>query len=520
MTECKDTIESRNASSLRPTTGFAYSPTIQLYQLDALRADFEKNAFYIPSNTNAGTTLNEFIDLYSQETFNVAIISFNNFLLSANRNDNLNISQNYPFVKERLDRGVAITPIEFAAFMNDSGYNPYSIQISQASTPKTVLKNYNYSLSGSFSKSTMGSFCELAPSIFGAVAGFFTAIQGFANKITDIINSIKNFSLASLLDNLKSKIINVIDSAIQKVKSIIENFSMDGLISQTNQYFHNKVLAKFNVLKNKAMSFFDPTNIENFKKKIEGLVSYAANIFKNPSAEEIQFLIYRFCSFITQVENLINGIKNPLEDFNNRYVYAGRILGSNSSINTINAVSAGAKRFNSDETAAAIASGVSAESIRGNQPAPTSEEYKNLPPWNEGKGDSRVTFRGNWVKPKEQGGMGEEGWNAPFPANLDAKVYLMRVYNEFSRRTGVRQIIINSAYRSSEYNERIRQAGGGAAPNSMHIKGIAFDVTWSGYPRYRDEFIAVARSYGFNGVGVYGSFTHIDKRETFTQWSG
>lgn len=520
MAECIDTSESNNRRSLISTDGFAYSPTIQFYQLDRIQTEFESNAFYIPSSLSSGTTITDFVDLYGQEQFTQSLISFNNFLLSSNANPSLNLSQNYPLVKQRLDKGVAITPIEFAVFMQDSGYNPYTVQSVQVTNPRAVLSIYNSSINGSFTDSSMKTFCELAPSIFGAVAGFFTAIRGFANKITDIISKIQNFSLAGLIEGLKNKIMNVIEKSIQKVKNIIENFSMDGLINGVNQFFHNKVLAKFQQLKNNVMKFFDKENIENFKKKIEGLISYATNIFKDPKIEEIQFLIYRFCSFITQVEDIINSLKNPLEEFNNRYVYAGRILSSNSSSNTAAAVSAGAKRFNSDEVEAAIASGIDAETIRGNRPAPTADEYRSLPQWNEGRGDARITFRGNWVRPKEQGGMGEEGWNAPMPVNLDARVYLMRVYAEFSRQTGVNQLTINSAYRSSEYNAAIRRRGGGAARNSKHIQGIAFDVTWSGYPRYREEFIAIARRQGFNGIGRYNSFTHIDLRENPTQWSG
>jgi hypothetical protein len=513
MTEiCKDTTESINTASLISTDNFAYSPTIQLYQLDRLQLEFEKNIVYVPQS-------NEFIDLYGQELFNTALISFNNFLAAANRNPNLNLAVDYPYVQERLNKGVAITSIEFSVFMSDSGLNPYTTQSLQVTNPKTVLALYESSINGSFTQSTMGTFCELAPSIFGAVSDFFDKIQNFANKITDIIGKIQNFSLASLLDSLKTKILKVVEDSINKIKKIVENFSMDGLISDANKFFHSKVLGKFYTLKADAMKFFDKLNVENFKKKIEGLLSYAANIFKDPKIEEIQFLIYRFCSFISNVENIINGVKAPLEDFSNRYVYAGNILKTNSSINTIAAVSAGAKRPVEDDVKAAIERGISAEKIRGNQQPPSADEYKDLPQWNEGKGDSRVKFEGNWVKPRSQGGMGEDGWNMPgnSNANIDSKVYLMRVYKEFSRKTGVNQIIINSAYRDPIYNANIRPPG---ARNSKHMLGIAFDIKWNGYPNNREVFIEIARSFGFKGIGIYRTFVHIDRRAAPYTWNG
>jgi hypothetical protein len=431
---------------------------------------------------------------------------------------------NYPLVNDRISKGVAITTIEYIDFMEDIGYNPITIQSAITSSPKTVLKLYNSHINGRFSKSTMGTFCELAPSIFGAVAGFFTAIRNFANKITDIVNKIQNFSLAALLTSLKDKIMSVIENTIEKVKSIIENFSIDELISDVNKFFHNKIANKFFLLKSKAMKFFESINVENFKKKIEGLISYATNIFKDPKIEEIQFLIYRFCSFITQVEDIINGIKSPLEDFSNKYVYAGNILKTNSSVNTIDAVNSGAKRFDEAEIAAAIERGAALETASGNQPLITGPEKDDLPGWNNGKGDSRVTFAGNWIKPPGEGcagGMGSEGWELDTDVFLTSKILLMRVYKEFSKQTGVNQITINSAYRSPKYNYCLSKRTSGVAKTSQHIQGKAFDVTWAGWPNNLDVFIEVAKSVGFNGIGIYrkSNFVHIDRGPT-RSWNG
>jgi hypothetical protein len=517
MTDCNDSLESKNASNLISTTGFAYSPTIQIYQLDAIRANFEKNVVYVPAS-------NEFVDLYGQEVFNQALIAFNNFLSAANTNTNLNLPVNYPLVQDRIDRGVAITPVELTIFMQDSGYNPVSIQAAMTTGPKNVLSLYNSNINGNFSKSTMGTFCELAPAIFGAIAGFFTTIGAIANTIADIINKIQNFSLAALLDELKKKITDVIEKTIEKVKKIIENFTLEGLVKEVEQYFHQNIVAKFEILRDEALAFFEQFNVENFKKRVDGLISYATGIFKDLKLEEIQFLIYRFCSFITQVEDMINGLKNPLEAFTNRYVYAGKILESNSSVVTAAAVAAGAHRPGKDELAAAIAAGITAESIRGNQPPPTTEERKDVPTWDgvmSGR-DTRLVFGSKWSKPpaspRSKGGMGKLGWDYSTENSKDVKVYLMRVYKAFSTRTGINQLIITSHYRDPEYNASIK----GASTTSLHMSGLAFDISWAGYPKYRNDFIEIAKSYDFNGIGVYGpksgNFVHIDRGRNST-WS-
>jgi hypothetical protein len=502
MSVCNDSIESKNSSSLISTDGFAYSPTIQIYQLDKITAEFAKNSVIIFEDP--------FIQTYGQEVFNQSLISFNNFLVAANANEFLNLTVNYPLVKSRIDRGVAITGVEFTDFMENSGYNPITIGPQQTLNPKRVLSLYDSHINGRFTKSTMGTFCELAPAIFGAVAGFFTAVGAIANKITDIINSIQNFSLASLLDNLKKKILSVIESAIERVKNVIQNFTLQGLADTAQQFFQTQILSRFKELKDQALSFFDKNNIEEFKKRIEGLISYATSIFKNPNIEEIQFLIYRFCSFITQVEDIINSVRKPLDNFSNRYISAGRILESQSNFNTASAVSAGAKRFNNDEVYGAVTTGIGFETAAGNPPPPSSGEIDGVTPWNDGNGDSRIKFGGGPI------GDGPESW---YRMSVEAKVGLMRLQQKFGR-----QLTVTSAYRSTEkqarlFAEAVQKYGSEAAArkkvappgSSKHEGGTALDISWSGFPSGKSEFIQFARESGFKGFGVsYSNFIHID----------
>jgi hypothetical protein len=502
MTICNDSIESRNSSSLISTDGFAYSPTIQIYQLDKITAEFAKNSVIIFEDP--------FIQTYGQEVFNQSLISFNNFLVAANANEFLNLTVNYPLVKSRIDRGVAITSVEFTDFMENSGYNPITIGPQQTLNPKGVLSLYNSHINGRFSKSTMGTFCELAPAFFGAVAGFFTAVGAIANKITDIINSIQNFSLSSLLDNLKKKILSVIENAIERVKSVIQNFTLQGLANAAQQFFQTQILSRFKELKDQALSFFDKNNIEEFKKRIEGLISYATSIFKNPNLEEIQFLIYRFCSFITQVEDIINSVRKPLDNFSNRYISAGRILESQSNFNTASAVSAGAKRFNNDEVYSAVTTGIGFETAAGNPPPPSSGEIDGVTPWNDGNGDSRIKFGGGPI------GDGPESW---YRMSVEAKVGLMRLQQKFGK-----QLTVTSAYRSTEKQARflaeaVQKYGSEAAArkkvappgSSKHEGGTALDISWAGFPSGKSEFIQFAREAGFKGFGIsYSNFIHID----------
>lgn len=72
-------------------------------------------------------------------------------------------------------------------------------------------------------------------------------------------------------------------------------------------------------------------------------------------------------------------------------------------------------------------------------------------------------------------------------------------------------ILINSAYRYPAYNARI-----GGASRSRHMIGDATDIVVPGMkPK---EVADVAERFGFDGVGRYPTFTHLDSRGYRARW--
>ena len=68
------------------------------------------------------------------------------------------------------------------------------------------------------------------------------------------------------------------------------------------------------------------------------------------------------------------------------------------------------------------------------------------------------------------------------------------------------KLYINSAYRSSAYNQKI-----GGAKNSMHVQGKAYDIAWPNKTQQgKVSFITNAIKAGFTGIGVYTNFCHVD----------
>ena len=78
-------------------------------------------------------------------------------------------------------------------------------------------------------------------------------------------------------------------------------------------------------------------------------------------------------------------------------------------------------------------------------------------------------------------------------------------------------VIINSAYRTPQYNAKV-----GGVAHSQHCYGTAADISVKG--RTPAEVAAFARRImpDWGGVGVYAKkgFTHVDVREKKSDWTG
>ena len=68
-------------------------------------------------------------------------------------------------------------------------------------------------------------------------------------------------------------------------------------------------------------------------------------------------------------------------------------------------------------------------------------------------------------------------------------------------------VIINSAYRTESYNEKV-----GGAKNSYHTKGRAFDIRVKGHTAR--EVALYAKKLGVKGIILYSTFVHLDSRDT------
>ena len=108
---------------------------------------------------------------------------------------------------------------------------------------------------------------------------------------------------------------------------------------------------------------------------------------------------------------------------------------------------------------------------------------------------------------------GTRGPKGPLLLNFDALDKLQGLRSHIGK-----PFHVNSAYRSPEYNAWLSTQSGGVASRSKHVEGIAFDISM--HNQDRTEFVRLAREFGFNGIGHYNTFTHIDTRENQAEWWG
>mgnify|MGYP002516474989 CR=1 FL=1 len=76
-------------------------------------------------------------------------------------------------------------------------------------------------------------------------------------------------------------------------------------------------------------------------------------------------------------------------------------------------------------------------------------------------------------------------------------------------------VVINSAYRTVGKNKAV-----GGAAYSQHLYGTAADISVSGVTPKQVAAYAEKLLANTGGIGIYGTFVHIDVREVKSRWNG
>ena len=91
---------------------------------------------------------------------------------------------------------------------------------------------------------------------------------------------------------------------------------------------------------------------------------------------------------------------------------------------------------------------------------------------------------------------------------------LVEILQEIRSHFG-RAVTINSAFRTATKNKAV-----GGATNSQHLYGMAADISVKGVSPSRVAAFAETLLPNTGGIGIYGTFCHVDVRATKSRWKG
>jgi len=439
----------------------------------------------------------------------------------------------YEVLDSRLQQG-PITALEWASFMENGNYTPATAIKSSNAKGSRFLDELNSYYNGDFADSILGGFCGLFNNIFGAINSFFdmlNKIDGFIQDVFTFLKKIKNIKneilaafeaikVKAIIEAIKEKIGEMVEAAILKVCQSISNFDVTAIIGTNipNPSPAQVQAAKDGEEKKSALaSVCGEDNAKLIKEKIQNIINYATGLFENPSIEEIFMLISRLCGMAAGIEGLFKKLKDPLNDFANRYDEVFNTLSNASNRVTGEAIRAGGIRATEEgrqeliNNARRIWSGLTGDAADGaratnrNMIPPTVEEIAGVPSWEDIKDNNHplIRIQGGWTIRMQNK---HEGWTKLTP---DIRIAIMRL-QKAAVEEGVFSgpIILNSGYRNPTYNANV-----GGVKSSQHLSGKAADLTWNGFRnrgKKLDTFQDLARSFGFRGFGFYNNFFHCD----------
>jgi uncharacterized protein YcbK (DUF882 family) len=426
----------------------------------------------------------------------------------------------WPDLSDRLQRG-ELGIIEYVDFLNEFNYTISDLQTQTQINPATVAFQLDSYYKNTFYNSVMGGFCKRIEGVFGAIDAFFdlvNAVNGFITKALSFVGNLKSGKFFKdiaeqglakvLIKEIEEKIISVIQKAWKKIQQTLENFNLLNYVDCAANFINQNVAKRAYKLRQEALAFLNDVNLKSLIKRVEKLFDYAVNLFDRPGLAEIQYLVLRFCSFISNIEALINEIKKPSQNFALKYQTVVNRLDRASSAASALAVASGAKRYSKEQrkiSANALAAkwtnpdGEILPTNTGNKPANmpeiTCKEINNIPTWDEVRlGKSSIfTFQNDGKSFIDK----EAAWTG---MHCNFLVNIMRIQKEIGK-----PFQINSGWRSQQANKQV-----GGADNSYHGVGRAIDISKKTLNSDDIKKIrSLVKKYNYE-VLSYGSHIHIE----------
>jgi len=315
-------------------------------------------------------------------------------------------SSNYPSLDNRWNRG-NVTQLEMADFMESYNYSP-NVIINQ--TPDVLLSNLDRYYQGDIYESILGGFCNSMNNLFNTIDSFYDLIGEIDGIIQDAAAAYAKFQallgkyegmnplevleeevVKKLVKEIQEKIIDSVVKIYEKIMAAINNFDIMDQIGDLVVGIDKSHTKYIMTRKERMCNELTKEQQEKMKNKLKGFMDYAFGLFEQMDLATMQFLVARFCALASNVEALVNEIKNPLDDYGNRYQRVIKRLQAIGNQNTSTAIRNGAIRFSKEQKQQDINSlnsiwnsdGSAGQTIPGYEKIDVeeikAEDYKNLP---------------------------------------------------------------------------------------------------------------------------------------------
>ena len=446
-------------------------------------------------------------------------------------------SSNFPALNNRWDRG-NVSTIEVADFIEAYNYSPNGIQ---NQTPNKLLSDLDGYYNGGIYESALGGFCNSMNNLFNQIDAFYDLIGVVDGLIQDAAAIYRKFLalkgkyegqtpleiiqeeiVKALMREIREKILDSIVKIYEKVMAAIDNFDIMDQIGDLVVGIDKSHTKYIMTRKERMCNEFTEEAQKKVKDRVKGFMDYAFSLFEQMDLATMQFLVARFCALAANIEGLVNEIKNPLDDYGNRYQRVIKRLQAIGNQNTSTAIRNGAIRFSPEQKQSDINT---LNSIWNNEGSSITipgyekvdveeikaEDYKNLP-------NCMAVMKGNDARFGVEGDVFDEEKGIGIPAythlDLDIKVYLARLQAIYGNK-----IIITNGWVSQKYNQETLKKEN----DNPHLSGLVIDIKMDDSFKNSDEiedgdswipfFTKNAKKSGFLGVVIYDKHIHLDVRE-------
>jgi len=421
-----------------------------------------------------------------------------------------------------------------------------------------ILGQLDFYLDQNFGKTISAGFCSILANPFQNIMKLVAQIE----IAKGLVNELSNFSLDDFLSGLAAKILGPLNQLKDMILGIVDSIksNLTNMVENVKKKFNKiakdlkagaaKLERKINKMVNGIKDFFSDSSTATLKEKLEKLISGAASQFEKLTTDALAFLLFSFCKLTEGIQDFLKSPVDAFADFVQSISAASLAVENMSKSETQKAVEAGAVRISQEDvtqrqtqmretinqvykasqsaqTTAQVPSRTEGSITPTEQQTPAPVAVGSLPyiPSRELTDDERDALDGmnesgvpGFIRfePSVQN-MGksvsdandEDGWR-----QVDPLVWVKLLKIKARMGDMGYPLVINSAYRSPDYNKNI-----GGAKQSMHMSGKAVDVSTTFMTEaQKQQFIRYASEEGFGGIGVYATFVHVDLRPARVGW--